>query len=299
MSYEEIPIELIDIPDVRVSSILDEEQKAWLEATIKSMGVIQDPVVRKKPDGRYELIAGKSRITKLKELGVEKVRCKVLEVDDLTALKMNVIENVARGGWDYISLARAIKKMMDLGASMDEICKTFGRSPTWVRRTLVLLELPEEIQQAIKEGKLTPTHVYIAGRLPTPYEVHDALLTALRLGWSTSVLETYVENRLYEIEQAKKQAQITGGPVEIPQAEPEKLIQYKMCTLCGYRYPSEKVLVQMVCEDCMDLVKYIRDMLGPGRDPLQTIYQALQLYFSQPRQLRPPEQPTTEVSESE
>jgi len=298
MSYEEIPIELIDIPDVRVSSILDDEQKAWLEATIKSMGVIQDPVVRKKPDGRYELIAGKSRITKLKELGVEKVRCKVLEVDDLTALKMNVIENVARGGWDYISLARAIKKMMDLGASMDEICKTFGRSPTWVRRTLVLLELPEEIQEAIRAGKLTPSHVYIAGRLPTPYEVHDALLTALRLGWSTSVLETYVENRLYEIEQAKKEAQITGGPVEIPRPEPEKLIQYKMCTLCGYRYPSEKVLVQMVCEDCMDLVKYIRDMLGPGRDPLQTIYQALQLYFSQPRQLRPPEPQATEESGS-
>ena len=296
MSYEEIPIDLIDIPDVRVNSILDEEQKQWLEATIKSMGVIQDPVVRKKPDGRYELIAGKSRIQKLKELGVEKVRCKVLEVDDLTALKMNVIENVARGGWDYISLAKAIKKMMDLGASMDEICKTFGRSPTWVRRTLVLLELPEEIQEAIRQGKITPTHVYIAGRLPTPYEVHDALLTAIRLGWSTSVLETYVENRLYEIEQAKRQAQITGGPVEIPRAEPEKLIQYKMCTVCGYRYPSEKVTVQLVCEDDLNLVKYIRDILGPDVDIMQTIYQALQLYFSQRRPQPPMQQAAMEGS---
>jgi len=296
MSYEEIPIDLIDIPDVRVNSVLDDEQKAWLEATIKSMGVIQDPVVRRKPDGRYELIAGKSRITKMKELGMEKVRVKVLDADDLTALKMNIIENVARGSWDYISLARAIKKMFDLGATMEDVCKTFGRSETWVRRTLVLLDLPEEIQEAIRAGKLTPSHVYIAGRLPTPYEVHDALLTALRLGWSTSVLETYVENRLYEIEQAKKQAAATGQPVEIPEPNPEKLIQYKMCTLCGYMHPSDKVTVQIVCQDDLDLVKYIRDMLGPGPDAIQTVYKALQLYFSQPRQLRPPEVPAKEES---
>jgi len=55
-----IPISKIKIPDVRVSSILNEEQKALLRSTIRSVGVIQDPVVRMLPDGSYEVIAGNS-----------------------------------------------------------------------------------------------------------------------------------------------------------------------------------------------------------------------------------------------
>lgn len=298
MSYQEIPIDQIDIPDVRVSSILDAEQKQWLEATIKSMGVIQDPIVRRKPGGRYELIAGKSRIQKLQDLGIQKVRVKIVDADDLMSLKMNIIENVARGSWDYISLAKTIKRMFELGATMKDVCETFGRSETWVRRTLILLDLPEEIQTAIQDGRLTPSHVYIAGQLPTPYEVHDALLTAIRLEWNTSILKNYVQNRLYEIEEARKQAQATGQPLNIPKAEPEKLIQYKMCTLCGSMYPSDQVTVQLVCKDDVELVKYIRSILGPGPDAIQTVYHALQLYYSQPRTGIVSGPPPTEESSS-
>jgi len=55
-----IPIDKIRIPDVRVSSILNEEQKAFLSSTIREIGVIQDPVVRDLGDGTYELISGNS-----------------------------------------------------------------------------------------------------------------------------------------------------------------------------------------------------------------------------------------------
>lgn len=279
---KEIPIDQIKIPDVRLSSILDEEQRTFLAASLKEVGVINDPVVRVLEDGTYELVAGKSRIQELQKIGVDSVACKVLDVDKKTSLKMNVIENVARGSWDYISMALTIQELLNEGASMDEVCRTFNRSKTWVQRTLLLLELPEEFQQAVREKKLTPTHIQIALQMPTPNEVAALLQSTIVHGWNTSYVRTYVNNRLYEIEAAKKLAEAQGTQPDIPPPQPQKLVNYKQCLCCTYRYPSEQVLLYPVCQHCLKLIQYVTSQVGEPAKAIQIIYEALKAYLAKP-----------------
>jgi len=221
-----IPIDKIRIPDVRVSSILSDEQKAFLSSTIREIGVIQDPVVRALPDGSYEVIAGKSRIQELAAQGATEVQCKVIEADEKTSLLMNIVENIARGSYDYISISRAIRKLRELGTSYEELEKVFPWKKRWIEFIEQLQDLPDDVVEALRTKKITPTHVQVALALPTPYEVHDALRSAVNLGWSSSVLKTFVENRLEQIQRAKMEAAAKGVPPVIPEANPQELVQY-------------------------------------------------------------------------
>jgi len=276
-----IPIAKIVVPEVRASSQMTPEQLEFFKATVSQVGVVQDPVVRALPDGSFELVAGKSRLVELTSRGEKEILCKVLHTDERTALIMHLAENVARGSVDIISVAKVLNKLRSSGSSIEELSRILGKSETWTRRTLQLLELPEAYQTALAEGKLTPTHVYEAAKLPTPAEMDSALQTAMNLGWNTSIFNTYVSNRLAEIEAAKIRAAERGVAPEIPPPSPQQLIKYKQCLLCGYMKPVEDVTVQMVCKGCVELNQYITSQIGPPETAIKTVYSALQIYFGQ------------------
>jgi len=289
-----IPLDHLIIPDVRASSRLTPEQAEFFTATVEEFGIIQDPVVRSLPDGFYELVAGRTRIMELAKGGAREVQVKVIEADEDTALFMHLAENVARGSVDPVSVAKVIDKLIAMRIPVVEIARKLGRSETWVRRTHQLLELPEAYQGAIAEGLLNPTHIQIALQMPTPYEVDQALQTAVRLGWNTPTLRTYVENRRAQIEAARLASMDTGAPLELPAPDPERLIQYKMCLLCGYQVPSDQIQVQLVCDHCRDLVKYVTSQAGPPEEAMNVVYQALLALHQAPPRVGAPEEPKRE-----
>lgn len=278
-----IPVEKIRIPDVRVSSVLDPEQKALLASTIREVGVIQDPVVRALPDGNYELISGRSRINELVAQGAKEISVKVVDAEEKTALIMNVVENVARGSYDYISISQAIRKLKTLGSTSEELERVFPWKGRWIQFIEELQDLPEDVVKAISTRKITPTHVQLALNLPTPYEIHSALRTAINLQWDTGTFKIFIQNRIEQIERAKTEAQAKGTPVEIPAAAPEELIKYKQCLLCGYQKPADQVTIQFACNDCVELIKYVTAQLGDSKEAIFTLYNALAAYFGQPR----------------
>ena len=103
---------------------------------------------------------------------------------------------------------------------------------------------------------------------------------------SSRTFRTFVQNRVEQLERAKREAEAKGVEPEIPPAVPDQLIKYIQCLVCGYKKPKEKVTMQHVCEDCRNLVKYITDQLGPAEDAVHTVYAALQAYFGQAQQGR-------------
>jgi ParB/RepB/Spo0J family partition protein len=289
----EIEIDKIKIPDVRVSSVLTEEQKALLASTIKEVGVVQDPVVRDLGDGTFELLAGRSRLQALVDQGAKTVTVKVLTVDEKTGLLMNIIENVARGSYEYISVARAIRKMLKLGSTYEELEKVFPWRARWIEFIEGLQDLPDDVVQAIHDKTITPSHVQIALNLPTPEEIHSGLQTAYRLGWDTGTFKTFVQNRVEEIKRAKAKAAEQGTEPVIPTANPEQLTRYHQCLACGYKKPVEKVTVQMVCEDCMKLIKYITSQVGPPETAIYEVGNALNFYAGVKQEATPPPPPPT------
>lgn len=293
-----VPVDKIIIPDVRASSRFTPEQLEFFQATIKEFGVAQDPVVRDLGDGTYELMAGKSRMQELVRLGAKEIDVKVMNVDRRTGLFLHLAENVGRGTVDPVSVAKVVRELMADGTTVSEIAHNLGKSETYVRRALALLELPEVWQKEIAEGHLTPGHVFAAAKLTTPNEIESALITARDLGWSVSILETYVANRLEEIELARQKAAQLGVEPEIPTPEPERLIQYKQCYLCGYRAPSDKVLVTLACEDCQNLVKYLVGQLGSPSEAMEIVFNALKRYYGSAMAVPKPEQgPTSDAAQ--
>jgi len=92
-----------------------------------------------------------------------------------------------------------------------------------------------------------------------------------------------VENRLEQIERARREAAAKGVEPVIPEANPQELVQYKQCLVCGYKKPADQVTVQLICEDCLNIARYVAANLGSSPDTLNTIYAALQAYFGPPQ----------------
>ena len=192
---------------------------------------------------------------------------------------MNIVENVARGSYDYVSVSRAIRRLRELGVTMDELEKMFPWRKRWITFVESLQDLPEDVTAALQAGELTPTHIQLALQLPTPSEGHSGLRTVMRLGWDTSTFKTFVQNRVDQLARAKVEAEAKGLEPVIPPANPQELIKYTMCLVCGYRKPSSQVVSELICEGCRDLAKYITDQFGPPEDAIKTIYAAIKMYF--------------------
>ena len=293
-----IYFEKVLIPDVRVSSIMDEDQKALLTSTIQAVGVVQDPVVRDLGDGFFELVAGRSRIEELMAQGLKGATVKVIEADEKTGLIMNVIENVARGSYDYISIAQAIRKLRALGSTPEDLEKVFPWKRRWLEFLEALQDLPDDVVQALKDRKLTPTHVQLALNLTTPEEVHSALRTSLNLGWDSGTLRIFVANRLEQIERARQEAKEKGSALEIPAPNPEQLIKYRQCLVCGYQKPAAQVTLTNVCEHCIDLARYVTQLEGDPAEAIHRVYEALKMYHGVPGSGGPlPPKPTEGLSQ--
>jgi len=276
----EIPIDQIKIPESRARSQWTDDQLEYLKASLSKFGVIQFPIVRELSDGSYELVDGENRIRTAKNLGRDRIKCYVVKMSNHDAALANLMMNVARGSQDPIGAAVALKNALDAGMSVEECAKAVNRSPQWVKFMINLLELPEAYQKALQEGRLNVTHIREAMRLPDLYEVDAALQTAIRLNWPASVLKNYVDNRLEQLRAHQRKVEETGIDVPPPPPQPEELVKYGQCLVCGRMVPRQQLYLPSTCQDCYQTAQYVIQQVGTGKDAMNTIYQALSHYHA-------------------
>ena len=274
----EIPVDQIKIPDERARSRWTEEQIEYLKASLSKFGMIQFPIVRRLENGTYELIDGENRIRTARELGQERIKCYVVDMSDYDAALANLMMNVARGTQDPIGMAIALKNAIEAGMTVEEVAKAVNRSEQWVKFMLHLLELPEMYQEALKEGKLNVTHIREALRLPDLYEIDAALQTAMRLNWPASTLRNYVNNRLEQLKKHQRMVEETGIEAPPPPPQPEELVKYGQCLVCGRMVPRDQIYLPATCADCYQLAQYVVQNVGTGKDAMNLIYTALTHY---------------------
>jgi ParB family transcriptional regulator, chromosome partitioning protein len=130
-----------------------------LAGSIKAQGLLQPVVVRPRPEGGYELIAGERRWRAARQAGVESVPALVREADDRDSLLLALVENVAREQLSAVEEARAYAVLLDeFGLSLGEVAGRVGRSKPAVSNRLRLLELPDEVLWMLARGELTEGH---------------------------------------------------------------------------------------------------------------------------------------------
>ena len=132
---------------------------AGLAESIRHQGLLQPVVVRPRPAGGYELIAGERRWRAAREAGVESVPAIVRTADDRDSLLLALVENVAREDLSAVEEARAYAVLIDEFAfSATQVAERVGRSPSSVSNRLRLLELPDEVLWMLVRGELTEGH---------------------------------------------------------------------------------------------------------------------------------------------
>lgn len=136
----------------------DRDALESLAASIKEKGVLQPLLVRKKND-KYEIIAGERRWRAAQLAGLDKVPAIVKDLSDSETLEIALIENLQRENLSAIEEAEGLNRLMNEYEYTQEIIgKVIGKSRSYIANTLRLLGLPEEIKQLVKENKLSAGH---------------------------------------------------------------------------------------------------------------------------------------------
>lgn len=131
-----------------------------LAASIRQKGVLQPLIVRPAAQaGRYEIVAGERRWRAAQMAQVHEVPVIVRDFSDTEVLEVAIIENIQRADLNAIEEAAGFRQLMDrFGHTQEKIAEALSKSRSHVANLLRLLQLPEEVQSYIREGKLTAGH---------------------------------------------------------------------------------------------------------------------------------------------
>jgi ParB family chromosome partitioning protein len=168
----------------------DEEALQALADSVKERGVLQPVLVRPRPGGSYELVAGERRWRAARLAGLETLPALVQQRDDARSLEDALIENMAREDLNPIEAARAVAALVEeLGLTREEVGRRVGRSRVAVSNLLRLLDLPDEALALVEDGSLSEGH----GRALLLADDHAARRSIARAavqgGWSVRVVE--------------------------------------------------------------------------------------------------------------
>jgi len=135
------------------------EELEELASSIKSQGVLQPIVVRKKEGQQYEIIAGERRWRGAQIAGLHEIPALVKEMTDNEAQEAALIENIQRENLNAVEEARAYKKLLEnQNTGHDSLSLIIGKSKSHISNMIRLLELDDEILNYIIEGRLSMGH---------------------------------------------------------------------------------------------------------------------------------------------
>jgi ParB family chromosome partitioning protein len=155
----EIPVGLIHPNPRQPRKRFEHEATAGLADSIRAQGIIQPLLVRPRPAGGYELIAGERRWRAACEAAIETLPVVVREAADRDALLLGLVENVAREELSPVEEARAYAVLMDeFALSLGEIAERVGRSKPAISNRMRLLELSDDILAMLERRELTEGH---------------------------------------------------------------------------------------------------------------------------------------------
>lgn len=185
VSRETKQSDLVDIdlvapnPDQPRTSF-DKEELAELSKSIEKEGLLQPILVRKMDGGTYQIIAGERRWQACKLAGLKQVPVRVKDVEDDKALELALIENIQRSDLNPIEEAYGYKRLMERQhLTQAEVARAVSKGRSTIANALRLLELPEDAQQMLFEGKITAGHARAILSVPTP-EGREKLTNKLR-----------------------------------------------------------------------------------------------------------------------
>lgn len=206
-----LPIDSIEPNPLQPRRVFQTERLSELAQSIRSNGIIQ-PLVVRRIDGRYQLIAGERRWRAAKLAGLDRVPIVIEEVPDERLLEITLIENIQREDLNPIETAIAYERLgRELNLNAEQIGQRTGKDRTTVLNFQRLLQLPSDIQQLIAERRLSAGHGRCILSLPTPELQREVAEKSVAQGWSVRQIER-VTQKMTEGRKAKHVDEVETDP---------------------------------------------------------------------------------------
>lgn len=203
----QIPVQHIIPNRFQPRTVFIDERIEELSQTIEAHGIIQPIVVRVIGEDQYELIAGERRWRAVQKLGWEKIPAIVKEMDDSQTASVALIENLQREELTAIEEAMAYAKLLELhGLTQEGLAQKLGKGQSTIANKLRLLKLPQSIQDALLQKKITERHARALIVLKTPEKMELVLGEILEKQLNVKQTEDRVK-RMIESETAEKKPQ--------------------------------------------------------------------------------------------
>ena len=157
----EVPIELIVANPDQPRLYFAEAELEELARSVRQRGVLQPILLRPAPGrtGEYQIVAGERRWRAAQRAGLTTVPAVVREIGDQETLELALIENLQRENLNAMEEAAAYSSLLNLsGGSQEDLAQAVGKSRSHVANTLRLMQLPEEIQTLVRQGRLSAGH---------------------------------------------------------------------------------------------------------------------------------------------
>lgn len=208
----ELPVELISPSPNQPRRAFDQQALEALAGSLGERGVLQPVLVRPRPGGSYELVAGERRWRAARLAGLETIPALVRDREDAAALEVALIENMAREDLNPIEEARACAALVEeLGLTREEVGLRVGRSRAAVSNLVRLLDLPDPVIEMLESRVLSEGH----GRALLLAEDHDErrrlARAAAEQGWSVRVLEQRARETNAQSTPAPRRGRVTRG----------------------------------------------------------------------------------------
>ena len=188
-------------------TVFDETALNELIASIKSIGILQPPVVRKVGEGRYELIMGERRFRAAKAAGLTSIPVIIRQTPDNELLREALIENIHRSQLNPLEEGAAYAQLLaDFGCTHDELAIKLGRSRPLISNTIRLLNLPEAVQRRVAAGILSAGHARALLGLTDGAEIEKLAARIVAEGLSVRATEEIIATSKPVNKSAKKPA---------------------------------------------------------------------------------------------
>ena len=162
-SAENKNINIVDINELVAGKYqprreFDNEALRTLAESIKDKGVLQPLIVRKQNE-KYEIIAGERRWRAAKIAGINNIPVIIKDLEDKEVLEVALVENLIRENLSAIEEAEGFQRLIDeFSHTQEALAQIVGKSRSHITNTLRLLTLPSEVKSLINKGKITAGH---------------------------------------------------------------------------------------------------------------------------------------------
>lgn len=192
----------------------DADELSSLTESVKTHGVLQ-PLVVREVDGRFQLIAGERRLRAAQAAGLAEVPVHVVRFDDQQVFEAALVENIQRSDLNAIEKAQGFRDYLDrFGLTQEQLGAKLGLDRTTVSNLLGLLNLPIEVQDAVRLGQISLGHAKVLKGVTDPQQQIALCKETLLRNYSVHALELLVKQRRQEAAGTPAPAAERAEPVE-------------------------------------------------------------------------------------